>query len=94
MRGTCVRGSPSLHFAEDNRALRIDYECRCGFFPDCFSCLFSCVYDDRINWMEREGKSGRKYELTGHFSFDFIIEERENEIYVLESNVVSVKVSF
>ena len=44
--------------------------------------------------LEREGKSGRKYELTGHFSFDFIIEERENEIYVLESNVVSAEASF
>ncbi|KIP01889.1 hypothetical protein PHLGIDRAFT_131050 [Phlebiopsis gigantea 11061_1 CR5-6] len=33
----------------------------------------------------REGKEGRKYALTGHFSFDFIVEG--DTIYVIECNV-------
>lgn len=35
--------------------------------------------------LQREGKTSWKYALTGHFSFDFIVEK--GEIYVLECNV-------
>jgi carbamoylphosphate synthase large subunit len=38
--------------------------------------------------LQKEGKTGREYELTGHFSFDFIFEEDEKTLYVLECNVV------
>jgi hypothetical protein len=37
--------------------------------------------------LQREGKTGWEYSLTGHFSFDFIVED--GTIYVLECNVVS-----
>lgn len=37
--------------------------------------------------LEREGKTSWSYALTGHFSFDFIVEN--DVIYVLECNVVS-----
>lgn len=39
--------------------------------------------------LERERKTGREHELTGHFSFDFIYEADERVLYVLECNVVS-----
>ena len=40
--------------------------------------------------LRSEGKTGPEYELTGHFSFDFIYEENERQLYVLECNVVSL----
>ncbi len=38
--------------------------------------------------LEKEGRTGPEYRLTGHFSFDFIVEESEETVYVLECNVV------
>lgn len=38
--------------------------------------------------LERESSTGWEYALTGHFSFDFIVED--DTIYVLECNVVSL----
>ncbi|KAJ3555378.1 hypothetical protein NM688_g2613 [Phlebia brevispora] len=39
--------------------------------------------------LQSEAMDGPEYELTGHFSFDFIIEDSQNVIYPLECNVVS-----
>lgn len=39
--------------------------------------------------LQREGKTGPEHELTGHFSFDFIVEG--DTVYVLECNVVRTK---
>lgn len=38
--------------------------------------------------LEKEGKTGAAFNLTGHFSFDFIYEENEQTLYVLECNLV------
>lgn len=48
------------------------------------------ILDSYKTKLEDEGKTGREYELTGHFSFDFIYEVNERTLYVLECNVVSL----
>lgn len=77
------RSNPLLMRYADVRNLT-QHECQIGQRLEQWTQEFLARYKAKL---EREGKTGWEYALTGHFSFDFIVED--DTIYVIECNVVS-----